>query len=346
MLPYFTVEKVLGTRLHNLNSLKYRQRPLACLDLKFSMDVEKLRSYFSKVGTVYSHEDMQRKIDHYNTKSSNSGTPRTIALTSRLMQGKNTTSKQNPLESMTAINKRISETPSSSSSTPTQYINLSKQGSLGLPSHLMVRSSASTSAYNTNYHQRNVAATTSSQEMIVLSSSHTGRPTTLVTKDGKMVQKTPRYTHYPSQRESSRNSPKTPYDNKTFQFHHQGPQSNREYSRSSSISSPMTEPSIHWPKVSGEHLAAPKNASTMDQLRRMVEGGSVSSLNSVSPLNKNESNTGVERSSSARSNGSEGSSHSGQLSLNGVVVKQEGHSPDATVHNFPPLVRIFSFSYL
>lgn len=331
--------KVLGTRLHNLNSLKYRQRPLASLDLKFSMDFEKLRSYFGKIGTVYSHEDMQRKIDHYNSKAGGNSNPaRTMALSSRVISGKSTQAIKNPLESITAINKRISEHQSISSGAPTQYINLSKQGTLGLPGHQMVRTPVATTGYNSSnnsYHKRYESTpTTSSQEMIVLSSSHSGKVANLI-KDGKMSKDSRYGTHYPNQREGiPRRSPKTLYDHKGFQYQHHPSQSNRE--THGSLSSPMNESTIHWPKISGDHHSGHnhtghKHSNNMDHLRKMVDGGNLPSHNKIDSNN-------AERSSSTRSNGSDGSTHSGQLSLGGVMVKQEGHSPEA--QNLPPLVRI------
>ena len=152
--------KVLGTRLHNLNSLKYRQRPLAFTDLKFNMDVEKLCSYFNKVGAVYSHDDMQRKLDHYSTKTpSNFSSPHSMPISSRSY------SKNNPIESIAAINKRISDTTCNNT---TSYINLSKQGSLVLPGHLALRNNTSpSSSFNINAYR----LPSNNQDMLILSSS-------------------------------------------------------------------------------------------------------------------------------------------------------------------------------
>ncbi|XP_002155989.2 E3 ubiquitin-protein ligase TRIM33 isoform X1 [Hydra vulgaris] len=150
--------KVLGTRLHNLNSLKYRQRPLAFTDLKFSMDVEKLCSYFNKIGNVYSQDDMQRKFDHFNTKATNFSSPLSISSSSRSYN------KNNPIESIAAINKRISDTTCNNT---TSYINLSKQGSLNLPGHLALRNNTSPSSFNINAYR----LPSHNQDMLILSSS-------------------------------------------------------------------------------------------------------------------------------------------------------------------------------
>ena len=326
--------KVLGTRLHNLNSLKYRQRPLAVSDLKFSMDVDKLQSYFSKVGTVYSHEDMQRKIDHYNSKANGNNTPRTIALSShRSVSGKTiATSKPNPIESMTAINKRISEHQSSASSPQTKYINLSKQGSLGLPGHQMVRTPSSSSYSNsTQIHKRFNTPTTSVQEMIVLSSSHSGKVAAHV-NDGKVHAKDGRYnTHYSNQRDHMKMmSPKATYDHKSFPFHHLSSQGTRE--GRTSISSPMNEAAIHWPKVKSEHVNKVKQGISTDRLQKNDGSTNVN--------HKNTNSVVPERSSSTRSTGSDGSTHSGHLSLGGIIVKQEGQSPDS--QNISIMVRNFN----
>ena len=173
--------KVLGTRLHNLNSLKYRQRPLAFPDLKFSMDVDKLCAYFSKIGAAYSHEDMQRKIDHYHNKGAN--TPRTIALSSRAVTNTKPLTTDSPIASMSALNQRLTtDSHTSSSTTATSstqgFINLSKQGSLGLPGHQTIRSS--NSPYSLN---RSQSTTASQQDMIILSSSQTPHQKTATTNN-------------------------------------------------------------------------------------------------------------------------------------------------------------------
>ncbi len=157
--------KVLGTRLHNLNSLKYRQRPLAYNDLRFALDVEKMRGYLIKVGTVYSQEDLQRRLEHYgNTKSSasQSFSLSSSSTTTQAGTSDNSTStvssvraalssstrlstdpssngnsnakwtfhnvppRLNPIEAMSAVNKRISDAGSTIDAT--KYIALSASG--------------------------------------------------------------------------------------------------------------------------------------------------------------------------------------------------------------------------
>ena len=153
--------KVLGTRLHNLNSLKYRQRPLAYNDLRFALDVEKLCGYIAKIGTVFSQEDLQRRMEQYGiankpsnstiVSSSTSSSLHTTASQGNLTQpardsrpssNQQLSSKQivvntagskmfpnklNPIEAMSAVNKRISD-PATTTNTPTQYIALSSPG--------------------------------------------------------------------------------------------------------------------------------------------------------------------------------------------------------------------------
>ena len=150
--------KVLGTRLHNLNSLKYRQRPLAYNDLRFALDVEKMCGYLTKIGTVYSQEDLQRRMEQYgigtkNGASTSSQAPVTQTATSTLshrdirpatvgsssqqvtikqtggvLGHKHVPHKLNPIEAMSAVNKRISEPVTMPSSSSTQYIALSSPG--------------------------------------------------------------------------------------------------------------------------------------------------------------------------------------------------------------------------
>ena len=151
--------KVLGTRLHNLNSLKYRQRPLAFNDLRFALDVDKMCGYIAKIGTVYSQEDLQRRMEQYGiaSKSTNSSSATTAASShTTASQGSNLAqvvrdlrpgsnqgtvkhvavvsssnkvipNKLNPIEAMSAVNKRISDSAATSNA-PTQYIALSSPG--------------------------------------------------------------------------------------------------------------------------------------------------------------------------------------------------------------------------
>lgn len=318
--------KVLGTRLHNLNSLKYRQRPLAFPDLKFSMDVEKLCAYFSKIGAAYSHEDMQRKIDHYHSKGPQSNAPRTIALTSR--QPSKSLSSQSPIESMTAINQRLTTESNMATSTTTPYINLSKQGSLGLPGHQTIRSSNSPNMYS---YGRSQSTSSSSQDMIVLSSSHNNK--TVNSNDPNHLKKdfaTKYMQQVKDKNGRNPNTPKTPtYENKmkNHQMNYQmNSQHNSNYPRSSSVNSTQSQHGPSWSKVSNMYSSS-KN-STIDQLKKMVEGaGSVDGS-----LSGGEN---IERPVSARSTGSDpGPGQTGALSANGIVlVKQENHSPDNVMNS-------------
>ena len=127
--------KVLGTRLHNLNSLKYRQRPLAYTDLKFSMDVDKLCSYFSKTGAVYSQEDIQRKIDHYNNPKANAAATGRSSVPHSGTRGHanyNQSPRQpvTPIEGLNAVNKRLLTETSHTITSETPYINLSNSSAL------------------------------------------------------------------------------------------------------------------------------------------------------------------------------------------------------------------------
>jgi len=331
--------KVLGTRLHNLNSLKYRQRPLASLDLKFNLDVEKLQNYFSKVGSIFSQEDVQRKLDNYNSSSTNASTQRSIALTSRILQS----NLKNPIDSMNSLNKRLNDT----SQPTTKFINLSKQGALGMPVHQAVRAAAK-SLHNSSSGQRHSMSTTSSQQMIVLSSPHSSRQS-YVQSDGK-GKSFSRYSHYSSNREHhlnrdrdnhhqvnrdrsnhhsfqdqsrdmSRISPKTPSELKGFQYPHL---QSRDISRNSSISSPVTDHgNMHW---------SSKINLNMENIRKVSENSNIFHRKTL-----DSSSSSLPRSSSTRSNGSEGSGHSLPAD-NMVVVKQEIQSPDSCQSNFTSVV--------
>lgn len=313
--------KVLGTRLHNLNSLKYRQRPLATLDLKFNLDVEKLCNYFGKVGSIYSQDDIQRKIDNYSSKNTiGHMPPRTIALSSTRFQA-----RPSHNDSQGGISKR----PVDPSHGNAQFINLKKQGSLGLSGHQMIRTHISN-----NSNSRHSSTGSSGQEMIVLTSHH--KPSYAVNSDGKIKGYNRYAAHYPGSREnhissrddyysrerSSHSSPKLSHDKQSFQYQ---AQVNKEKQHHPSLSSPMNEhPSIHWPKVSNEFSLANKSShSPLEHMRRNIHSMSQMQRKPV------ESSGIVPRSASARSTGSDGSANSGHQSLDGcIVVKQEGQSPD------------------
>lgn len=171
--------KVLGTRLHNLNSLKYRQRPLAYNDLRFALDVEKMCGYLAKIGTVYSQEDLQRRMEQYGigNKSSTASTvaasshttathtnsipqgPRDVRHSSNqqgnLKQGvvfnssKAIPAKLNPIEAMSAVNRRISDSTMTTNA-PTQYIALS---SPGIPHYLPKHNRPSSNGHYSSNNQ-------------------------------------------------------------------------------------------------------------------------------------------------------------------------------------------------
>ena len=304
--------KVLGTRLHNLNSLKYRQRPLATTDLKFSMDVDKLCSYFNKMGAVFSQEDMQRKIDHYNSKSSVSTVTRTMALASRTY-GRTTTvsGSQNPLESINAINKRISE-PVPSSSNSSGYINLSKYGSLGLPGHQALRSTVSPQTSNVRHQS------SSNQDMIVLSSS-SPKP---ISQSEMAILKRDYTAKYLNQLKEplSRTQPRTPVTEKHQPSFYPAPNNKDTIQREITKNiqshvdrSHVEQSSPSWSK--GEQSLTSKS-NTLDQLRKMVEGSS-SSFDS----------NNMDRPRSVKSNSSDPGSGT-HTSANGIIVKQENKSPE------------------
>lgn len=301
--------KVLGTRLHNLNSLKYRQRPLATTDLKFSMDVEKLCSYFNKMGAVFSQEDMQRKIDHYNSKSSSATMQRTMALTSSRTYGRNTTvtGTQNPLDSMNAINKRITETTTSANA---GYINLSKYGSLGLPGHQTIRNNA-VSPQNPNIRHQSQ----SSQDMIVLSS---GTSPKAISQNEMALLKRDYTAKYLNQLKepvpSAHTSSRTPVNEKAqSSFYGVNREGQRDLSKASNSQinrSHIETSSPSWTKNENS-INSKGNNTTLDQLRKMVEGSTPNFDNNV------------ERPKSTKSSASD----PGQ-SANGIVIKQESKSPD------------------
>ncbi|XP_065070724.1 E3 ubiquitin-protein ligase TRIM33-like isoform X1 [Rhopilema esculentum] len=173
--------KVLGTRLHNLNSLKYKQRPLAYNDLRFALDVEKMCGYLTKIGTVFSQEDLQRRMEQYGigNKSANASTSASTTASSVVTQASSlpirdvrslaTTSsshhsnlkqlvnsgnkpaplKLNPIEAMSAVNRRISDN-STSANVGTQYIALS---SPGIPHYAPKHGTSSSSSYHRGGNQ-------------------------------------------------------------------------------------------------------------------------------------------------------------------------------------------------
>ena len=172
--------KVLGTRLHNLNSLKYRQRPLAYNDLRFALDVEKLCGYIAKIGTVYSQEDLQRRIEQYGignkstssvtaSSSSHSSTaqanvgqaPResrpnssqhlsSKQVTISIPSNKILPNKLNPIEGMSAVNKRISDPATTTNVATTPYIALS---SPGIPHYMPKHSRPSSNGHSSGINQ-------------------------------------------------------------------------------------------------------------------------------------------------------------------------------------------------
>ena len=311
--------KVLGTRLHNLNSLKYRQRPLASLDLRFNLDVEKLQNYFSKIGSIFSQEDIQRKIENTgNTTTNSSLFGRTVALTSNRNQSVNRNS-----DSLSLLKRTLES--SSQQQPSTKYINLSKQG-LGLQGHQMIRAAAQNMNNSSGSHRSSPGG---GQEMIVLSSPHSSRPYYTV-QDGKIRQ---HQSKYGLQTSSIRDqyhrdphvSPKTPSE--SFLFH-----GNHSRSAHSSITSPISEQSqIHWPKISNEHSLKAKKVSNDEFMQRLADyqpsRKPTDSTSSVTP-----------RLSSTKSNGSEGSATS--LNEINVNVKQE-EKHESSCQGFTNVVRLF-----
>ncbi|XP_066922859.1 transcription intermediary factor 1-alpha-like isoform X1 [Clytia hemisphaerica] len=321
--------KVLGTRLHNLNSLKYRQRPLAALDLKFNLDVEKLQNYFSKVGSIFSHEEVQRKNDSYaNTKNT---TNLQSTMNRQLAQNinRNLQSGVKTAESLNFLKRQMEA--SATNQPPTKYINLaaSKQGLAG---HQMVRTAAMNNSPSNQ--QRYSSPSSSAQDMIVLTSPHSSRSSYYSMQDGKVRQHVSKYGSYQSSRdhqnhirdrtdrnpnygrESKHISPKTPSDNnRNFQFYG-GARGN------SSLSSPIEHQNVHWPKISNEQSLKDKvniddvlqkgNEQTKQLMRKLIENSTLT----------------TSRSPSTKSNGSDGSSHPPSTEGN-VVVKQEQVSDDS-----------------
>ena len=322
--------KVLGTRLHNLNSLKYRQRPLASLDLRFNLDVEKLQNYFSKIGSIFSQEDIQRKIDNTGnaaTKSTLFG--RTVALTSNRNQSLTRNS-----DSLNLLKRTIESAQQQQQQPNTKYINLSKQG-LGLQQHQMIRAAAAQNLTSSSSH-RSSPGGGGNQEMIVLSSPHSSRPYYSIQQEGKLRQHHSKYavqagssTRDQYHRDSHGSSPKTPVEKQGFQF--------LSRSAHSSVTSPMSEQSqIHWPKVSNEHsLKANSKVNMNDEvLHRHIQDYQ----SSRKPNDSTSSAT--PRSSSTKSNGSDGSA----ISLNEVNVKQEEKSA-SPCQGFTNVVRFLYYLF-
>ena len=298
--------KVLGTRLHNLNSLKYRQRPLASLDLRFNLDVEKLKNYFSKIGSIFSQEDLQRKIDN----PANSATRESLfSRTSSHASNRNATSLSRNPEALNILKRSLE----SSQQPSTKYINLSKQ-TLGFQGHHTIRAATQNVGQPSGPHRSSPA---SSQEMIVLSSPHASRPYYTM-QDGKVRHHSSKYVVQQSNvvrdqyHRGPQASPKTPSENKTFKFH-----GTHQRGVHVSLTSPMSEQShIHWPKVSNEHSLKQKHSISDEVLLRATDRHS--------PRKQIEStSSGTQRSSSTKSNESEGSSHTNHNEINVQHVKQE-----------------------
>lgn len=111
-------KKQLSSRIHNLLSLKYKVNPVAHSDLKFSMDAEKMASFIGKIGSVITPGD----------KATTTGSPsvrldsgfRPVASTSGIQQVKTSTvrdpsntNRVNPYEALSALNKRMLSTATS-----------------------------------------------------------------------------------------------------------------------------------------------------------------------------------------------------------------------------------------
>jgi len=336
--------KVLGTRLHNLNSLKYRQRPLAATDLKFSMDVDKLCSYFNKIGAVYSQEDMQRKIDHYNSKNNPSNMPRTMTLTSRTYSKPlSANMNMNPIQSITAINKRISESATSVTSS-SGYINLCKQGTLGLPNHQTIRSLNSPQIRNSNSPQirntnspQNLSSrqhsSSTSQDMIVLSTSPSPKY-----NDLSQMAKRDYTAKYLNQLKDpvirSQPIPRTPvYDKNYLPQSHSNNVKELIRNNAPTYNNTNITKETHSPNWSKMSIGMNKTNTTLEQLRKMVEGTSTTLPNFV-----------PERPKSNKSNHSDGASGNKQSSSNGVIIKEENKSPDAP-QNFQMQIQNIESSY-
>ena len=116
-------KRQLSSRIQNLLSLKYNVLPVAHSDLKFSVETEKLCSVISKLGSVMT------PADRTNTNSSrpdasfrglsNASTYLPVPSTSVPTGNRPVSSRPNPIEALSAVNKRLG--PPSSQSYSSKY---------------------------------------------------------------------------------------------------------------------------------------------------------------------------------------------------------------------------------
>lgn len=117
-------KRQLSSRIQNLLSLKYNVLPVAHSDLKFSVETEKLCSVISKLGSVMT------PADRTNTNSSrpdasfrglsNASTYLPVPSTSVPTGNRPVSSRPNPIEALSAVNKRLGP-PSSQSYSSSKY---------------------------------------------------------------------------------------------------------------------------------------------------------------------------------------------------------------------------------
>ena len=117
-------KRQLSSRIQNLLSLKYNVLPVAHSDLKFSVETEKLCSVISKLGSVMT------PADRTNTNSSrpdasfrglsNASTYVPVPSTTVPTGNRPVSSRPNPIEALSAVNKRLGP-PNSQSYSSSKY---------------------------------------------------------------------------------------------------------------------------------------------------------------------------------------------------------------------------------
>ena len=124
-------KRQLSSRIQNLLSLKYNVLPVAHSDLKFSVETEKLCSVISKLGSVMTPADRTntnssrpdatfRSLNNTSSYTSMPGGMVPAGASSRLISS-STPLRPNPIQALSAVNKRLGPPGSQSYSSSTKY---------------------------------------------------------------------------------------------------------------------------------------------------------------------------------------------------------------------------------
>lgn len=119
-------KRQLSSRIQNLLSLKYNVLPVAHSDLKFSVETEKLCAVIGKLGSVMTPADRTNtnSFRGLSNASSFTGLPNSTVSTamSNRPVSSNSSSRPNPIEALSAVNKRLG--PPGSQTYSTKYPSL------------------------------------------------------------------------------------------------------------------------------------------------------------------------------------------------------------------------------